>query len=81
MSLKKSYRPWDNYDPFSLQVRTYGAQEAVKRAHQIVQRNSEFSQKLEERYTVNTETVTPHKNAKFKQWLLKFFENLRDQLL
>lgn len=79
MSLKKQYRPWENYDQFSVQIRTYGAQEAVRRAQKIVERNSAFSQELEAQYAQNAQG---HKLENRPNSILEsiklFFKSLRD---
>lgn len=46
---KRSLRPWESYDESAHRTRTLAAQEAVKRARIIVQKNNELSSTLLDR--------------------------------
>ena len=47
---KKKLRPWENqWDLNEIQTRTFSAQEAVKKANEIVRKNEFMSERLQER--------------------------------
>lgn len=68
---QKVLRPWEDYDSLGIQTRTVTAQEAVKRARLIVQRNEEMVENLKKNsYKPRHQVLLVQKVSLFNKFLL-----------